>query len=62
MFDLANFEDRTQFTRQLKNFVDVCRGDAEPNCSGIDALGTIITLEAIKESIRTGKPVDVEQA
>ncbi|KAM0748694.1 NAD(P)-binding protein [Meredithblackwellia eburnea MCA 4105] len=49
------------FTSQLRNFVGVIQGTQEPNCSGLEALKTIITLEAIKESIQTGKPVDVAQ-
>lgn len=49
------------FTRQLRHFVDVCQGTAEPNCSALEALKTIILLEAVKESISTGKPVDVIQ-
>ncbi|KAI5480292.1 quinate utilization oxidoreductase QutH [Pseudohyphozyma bogoriensis] len=53
-------EDVPPFTKQLKNFVKMCKGEEEPNCSGLQALKTIITLEAVKESIKSGKPVDVE--
>ncbi|KAK4702401.1 hypothetical protein P7C70_g3821, partial [Phenoliferia sp. Uapishka_3] len=47
------------FTRQLANFVDVVRGDATPECSGSDALRTIMTLEAVKKSLKTGLPISV---
>lgn len=47
------------FTLQLWHFLDVCEGRAEPLCSGEDALGTIMTVEAILQSMRTGQPVQV---
>ncbi|GAA6000643.1 hypothetical protein JCM10207_004590 [Rhodosporidiobolus poonsookiae] len=49
------------FTRQLRHFVDVVEGRAEPSCGGLDGLKTIITLEAILQSMKTGQPVDVAQ-
>ncbi|GAA5884852.1 hypothetical protein JCM6882_007123 [Rhodosporidiobolus microsporus] len=49
------------FTRQLRHFVDVVEGKAEPSCGGLDGLRTIITLEAILESMKTGLPVEVAQ-
>lgn len=49
------------FTVQLRHFREVCEGTTEPNCSGLEALKTIITLEAIKESMETGLPVEVAQ-
>ncbi|GAA6052323.1 Oxidoreductase [Rhodotorula toruloides] len=49
------------FTHQLRHFVDVVEGRAEPRCSGRDALQTIATLEAIARSIETGLPVEVQQ-
>ncbi|GAA6038551.1 hypothetical protein JCM8097_004626 [Rhodosporidiobolus ruineniae] len=49
------------FTKQLRHFVDVVEGKAEPSCGGLDGLRTVITLEAILESMRTGQPVEVAQ-
>jgi len=49
------------FTVQLRHFAQVCEGEVEPNCSGLEALKTIITLEAIRESMETGLPVEVAQ-
>lgn len=45
------------FTLQLRHFLDVCEGRAEPQCSGEDALGTIMTVEAVLKSMETGQPV-----
>ena len=49
------------FTRQLQHFARVCRGTEEPGCSALEGLKAVATLEAIKESIRTGLPVKVTQ-
>ncbi|GAA5961100.1 hypothetical protein JCM8115_005825 [Rhodotorula mucilaginosa] len=58
--DAAGAIDTTPpFTLQLRHFVEVVRGQAEPRCSARDGLATVATLEAIIESLRTGKPVDV---
>ncbi|GAA6056165.1 hypothetical protein JCM3770_004239 [Rhodotorula araucariae] len=57
--EAAPVDPTPPFTLQLRHFLDVCEGAAEPQCSGEDALGTIITLEAIVESMRTGLPVVV---
>lgn len=54
-------EDIPPFTLQLRHFVDVCKGKAEPNCSSLEALRAIILLETIKESMAKGVPVDVPQ-
>jgi predicted dehydrogenase len=45
----------------LRHFVDVVKGEAEPSCGGIDGLRSILVLEAILESARTGRPVEVKQ-
>jgi hypothetical protein len=39
----------------------VIEGKAEPNCSGLEAVKGLIVLEAIRESMNTGKAVDVPQ-
>lgn len=49
------------FTVQLRHFARVCEGVEEANCSGLEALKSILTLEAIRESLRTGLPVEVAQ-
>jgi predicted dehydrogenase len=45
--------------RQVEHFAAVVRGEAEPVCSGRDGLATLRVLEAVVESARTGRPVDL---
>lgn len=59
--DALAIDPTPPFTHQLRHFADVCEGTVEPQCGGEDALCTIITLEAILQSMKTGKPVDVAQ-
>ncbi|KAJ7700339.1 hypothetical protein B0H17DRAFT_1195753 [Mycena rosella] len=47
------------FTRQLQHFTRVCRGEEEAKCSGLDALKTIIVVEAVKESMKTGRVIEM---
>lgn len=54
-------DDTPPFTRQLQHFDQVCRGTAQPACSALEALKTIIVLDAVKESMMKGIPVDVAQ-
>ena len=44
---------------QVKHFVDVIRGEAEPICSGRDGLKTMQVVDAVVESARTGRPVNI---
>jgi len=46
-------------TIQMTHFADVIRGDAHPLCSGRDGLKTLQVVEAIVESARIGRPVDI---
>ncbi|GAA5924848.1 transcription regulator GAL80 [Sporobolomyces koalae] len=50
------------FTHQLRHFVQVIRNELEPNCSAQDALLTILTLESILESAKTGLPVEIAES
>ncbi|GAA5998199.1 Gfo/Idh/MocA family protein [Rhodotorula paludigena] len=59
--DALAIDPTPPFTHQLRHFADVCEGTVEPQCGGEDALCTIITLEAILESMKTGNPVDIAQ-
>jgi predicted dehydrogenase len=49
------------FTRQLQHFAQVCRGKEEPRCSALEALKTIILVEAVRKSMDTGTAVEVAQ-
>jgi predicted dehydrogenase len=47
------------FTLQLKHFIDVIRGRAQPSCSGLEGLKDIAVLEAVEKSMRCQLPVVV---
>ena len=43
--------------RQLQHFCDVMRNGAAPRCSGEEAIKTLETTMAVRESVRTGAPI-----
>jgi predicted dehydrogenase len=50
-------DDVPSFTLQLKHFVDVIKGAAQPSCSGLEGLKDIMVLEAVEKSMRSHVPV-----
>ena len=44
---------------QVTHFADVIRGEADPICSGRDGLRTMQVVDAVIQSARSGRPVDV---
>lgn len=48
------------FDRQLAHFVEVIRGREEPKCTPAAGLAALIICEAVKKSLETQAPVDVE--
>jgi predicted dehydrogenase len=44
---------------QLTHFAAVIRGEAQPICSGRDGLQSLKVVNAVAESARSGKPVDI---
>ncbi|OMH37082.1 Gfo/Idh/MocA family protein [Tersicoccus sp. Bi-70] len=48
-----------QFAGQIDYFVDCVRSGTEPEPSGEEGLLDVLALEAIEESLRTGRPVDL---
>jgi predicted dehydrogenase len=46
-------------TGQVQHFVDVILGVAEPICSGRDGLKTMQVVDAVIESARSGRPVNI---
>jgi predicted dehydrogenase len=44
---------------QITHFAAVIRGEAEPICSGRDGLKALKVVDAVVESARTGRPVDL---
>ena len=55
----ASVERSDPLAGQVKHFVDVILGDAEPICTGRDGLKTMQVVDAIIESARSGRPVNV---
>ncbi len=55
-------ERRDPLAAQIEHFAAVVRGEAEPVCGGRDGLATLRVLEAVVESARTGRPVDLPGA
>jgi len=51
--------DNDPMQAELLHFIDVVRGEAEPICTGEDALASLKVVMAIKESAETGNPVFV---
>jgi predicted dehydrogenase len=50
---------KTPFELQIEHFVKVIRGDEVPSCSGLEGLRAVAVSEAIKASMRTSQPIDV---
>jgi predicted dehydrogenase len=44
---------------QVAHFAQVIRGEAQPICSGRDGLSTLLVVDAVLESARTGRSVDL---
>jgi predicted dehydrogenase len=44
---------------QIEHFAAVIRGEEEPVCSGRDGLKTLRVVDAVVESARTGRPVEL---
>ena len=50
--------ERAALAAQLRHFLDVARGEAEPRVSVDDALATLSATTALLESARQGRPVE----
>ncbi|MBN2116901.1 MAG: Gfo/Idh/MocA family oxidoreductase [Anaerolineales bacterium] len=55
----AEWERNIMFLEQMKHFVAVVRGDAEPTCTLADGLRVQRLVEAVHESERSGRRVDL---
>ena len=60
-FDTSTVEiERSEpLANQAEHFAAVIRGEAAPVCSGRDGLRTLLVVEAVVESARTGQPVEL---
>ena len=56
---VVSVERSDPLANQVEHFVDVIHGDAEPICSGRDGLKTLQVVDAVVESARTGRPVNI---
>jgi predicted dehydrogenase len=55
----VELERSDPLANQIEQFAAVIRGEAEPICSGRDGLKTLLVVDAVLESARTGRPVEV---
>jgi predicted dehydrogenase len=55
----VELERSDPLANQIEHFAAVLRGEAEPICSGRDGLKTLRVVDAVAESARTGRPVDL---
>ena len=55
----ASVDRSDPLANQVRHFVDVIRGEAEPICSGRDGLRTLVVVDAVVEAARSGAPVEV---
>jgi len=55
----VELERSDPLANQIDHFAAVIRGEADPICSGRDGLTTLMVVDAVAESARTGQPVDV---
>lgn len=50
---------KAPFELQIEHFVKVIRGEETPSCSGVEGLRAVVVCEAIKQSMREGRPKDI---
>jgi predicted dehydrogenase len=55
----VELERSDPLANQIDHFAADIRGEADPICSGRDGLTTLMVVDAVAESARTGQPVDV---
>ncbi|HEY0538640.1 MAG TPA: Gfo/Idh/MocA family oxidoreductase [Actinoallomurus sp.] len=55
----VELERSDPLANQIEHFAAVIRGEAEPICSGRDGLKTLLVVDAVVESARTGQPVEL---
>lgn len=55
-------DTKVPFELQIEHFARVVRGQEAPNCSGIEGLRAVAVCEAIRKSIKQGRPIEIEVA
>jgi predicted dehydrogenase len=56
---MLEVERSDPLANQIAHFADVIRGEVDPICSGRDGLASLLVLDAVVESARTGWPVEL---
>jgi predicted dehydrogenase len=56
---MLEVERSDPLANQIAHFADVIRGEVDPICSGRDGLASLLVLDAVVESARTGRPVEL---
>jgi predicted dehydrogenase len=56
---MLEVERSDPLANQIAHFADVIRGEVGPICSGRDGLASLLVLDAVVESARTGWPVEL---
>lgn len=49
------------FEAQIEHFLEVIRGTEQSSCDGAEGLKAVMVCEAIKKSIKEGRPIDIDQ-
>lgn len=52
---------RSPFVGQVEHFLRVVRGEEQPRGDGVERLRAVMVCEAVKRSMREGKPVEIAQ-
>ncbi|KAN0106098.1 NAD(P)-binding protein [Hyaloscypha variabilis] len=58
--DLEVDREKVPFELQLQHFYEVVKEGKEPNCTGEQALSAMVVCEAVKRSMASGRPVEVD--
>lgn len=56
----VDVKEEIAFDLQVEHLIRVVRGQESPVCSGEDGLRAVVVCEAVKKSMKTGLPVDIE--
>ena len=52
---------RSPFVEQIEHSVRVIRGEEQPRCDCVEGLRAVMVCEAVRRSMREGKPVEIAQ-
>ncbi|WP_342048057.1 Gfo/Idh/MocA family oxidoreductase [Bacillus sp. OTU530] len=61
-FEKLTVEDNDPMTAELEHFISVLRGEARTLVTGEDALETLKVIKAIKESVKAGQKINMNDS